>query len=101
MPESIRDKKVRLLLAAEKAVDELIEVLNDKIIGNSALSESEKSNLLSADKMKNAAAAKRLAFEDALFILENIEKERGKIEEGPIPVVTLGNKGFAEGRFKK
>ena len=65
MSEDLKFKKDRLLKAAEKAVDELINVLNDTIIGNS-------DDDISADKMKNAAAAKRLAFEDALFILEKI-----------------------------
>ena len=93
MSEDLKEKKERLLKAAEKAVDELINVLNDAIINNSE-------DDLSADKMKNAAAAKRLAFEDALFILEKIDIEKSKMESGPIKEILVGNGGFAEGRAR-
>jgi hypothetical protein len=93
MPEDLRIKKDRLLGAAEKAVDELINVLNDSIISNSE-------DDISADKMKNAAAAKRLAFEDALYILDRIDIERSKIDESQIKKIDTGNGGFAEGRAK-
>lgn len=59
-------KREEILAAAMVAVDELIGVLRDPIVHNSEDS-------LSADKMKNAAAAKRLAFDDALYILSKIE----------------------------
>ena len=71
----VRKKKQEILYAAEKAIDELIKVLQDPIIGNS----DEKD--LSADKMKNAAASKKLAFIDALEIVSRIESERNSIEE--------------------
>lgn len=93
MSEDLKVKKDRLLKAAERAVDELINVLNDVIIGNS-------DDDISADKMKNAAAAKRLAFEDALFILEKIDLERSKMESGPVNEIIVGNGGFAEGRAR-
>ena len=93
MSEDLKTKKDRLLKAAEKAVDELINVLNDVIIGNS-------DDDISADKMKNAAAAKRLAFEDALFMLEKIDSERAKSESNPVKEISLGNGGFAEGRAR-
>jgi|DEB19_MinimDraft_3_1074340.scaffolds.fasta_scaffold27256_5 hypothetical protein len=62
------DKRKEILEAGRVAVDELIRVLRDPIItgGDSDLS---------ADKMKTAAAAKRLAFEDALAMLDKIEQE--------------------------
>lgn len=94
MSEDLKQKKVRLLTAGEKAVDELIKVLELPIV---TMAEDD----LTADKMKNAAAAKRLAYEDAIYMLEKIELERGKIEEGPIPIVSLGSKGFAESRNGK
>jgi hypothetical protein len=93
MSEDLRGKKDRLLRAAEKAVDELINVLNDPIINNS-------DDDISADKMKNAAAAKRLAFEDALFILDRIDSERSKFQDTAIKIIDTGNGGFAEGRAK-
>jgi hypothetical protein len=61
------DKRQEILSAAMKAIDELIGVLKDPIISNPEDS-------LSADKMKNAAAAKKLAFDDALYMLERIEQ---------------------------
>lgn len=94
MSEDINQRKWKVLLAAEKAVDELINVLNDPIIGNSDEGD------ISADKMKNAAAAKRLAFEDALFMLERIDLERLKMSEVAEKIITTGNKGFVEGRAK-
>jgi hypothetical protein len=62
-------KREEILDAGMKAVDELIKVLRDPII-------TGMEDDLSADKMKSAAAAKRLAFEDALAMLEKIEQER-------------------------
>ena len=50
--------------------------------------------------MKNAAAAKRLAFEDALFILDRIDSERSKFQDTAIKIIDTGNGGFAEGRAK-
>jgi len=93
MSEDLRKKRERLLKAAEKGIDELINILESPI--------GSLDGDLAADKMKNAAAAKRLAFEDALSILQGIEDERTKIEEGPVTEVTLGASGFAEGRSKK
>lgn len=53
--------------AGLKAIDELIKVLRDPIINNSDDSD------ISPDKMRAAASAKRLAFEDALAMLKQIE----------------------------
>ena len=81
MPETVRDRKIKILEAGKVAVDELIKVLRDPIIGNSMISEDGKSNEVSADKMKNAAAAKRLAFEDALSMLSRIDEEESAMNE--------------------
>jgi len=62
------DKRREILDAGRKAVDELIKVLRDPILTGGDTD-------LSADKMKTAAAAKRLAFEDALAMLSKIEEE--------------------------
>lgn len=94
MLENLKDKKDRVLRAAEKSVDELIKVLEQPIVNYSIDDD------LSADKMKNAAAAKRLAFEDALSILERIDAERAKETLGSMPVVLSGSGGFAEGRAR-
>lgn len=95
MSKGLKSTKERILKAGEKAVDELIKVLEQSIILHGEDAD------LAADKMKNAAAAKRLAFEDALAITERIEKERDTIDEIEIPEVKLGTKGFAEGRAYK
>jgi len=94
MLENLKDKKDRVLRAAERSVDELIKVLEQPIVNYSVEDD------LSADKMKNAAAAKRLAFEDALSILERIDAERAKESDSDIKLVSTGNGGFAEGRAR-
>lgn len=85
-------KKVEILEAAKVAIDELIKVLKEPIITRSE-------DDISADKLKNAASAKRLAFEDALNMLQKIEEEENKSSQ--IPTINVGNGGFAEGRAKK
>lgn len=85
-------KKVEILEAAKVAIDELIKVLKEPIITRSE-------DDISADKLKNAASAKRLAFEDALNMLQKIEEEENKSSESP--TINVGNGGFAEGRAKK
>lgn len=84
-------KKVEILEAAKVAIDELIKVLKEPILTHMEAD-------VTADKLKNAASAKRLAFEDALSMLQKIEQEEN--EQKPIAEVTIGNKGFAEGRAK-
>ena len=85
-------KKIEILEAAKVAIDELIKVLKEPIITRSE-------DDISADKLKNAASAKRLAFEDALNMLAKIEEEENKSSE--LPIINVGNGGFAEGRAKK
>lgn len=90
------DKKERIIAAAYKAVEELIKVAEEKII------KPEPDDELAADRLKNAAATKKLAIFDAFAILEKIEQEKIKIES------TVSNKnkrinnkqGFAERRSK-
>jgi hypothetical protein len=86
-------KKVEILEAAKVAIDELIKVLREPII-------THMEDDISADKLKNAASAKRLAFEDALNMLAKIEEEENKSSEITLDV-TAGTGGFAEGRAKK
>lgn len=95
MPTDLKDKKRRVLEAAELAVEELINVLKEKIVSFD--------DDLSADKMKNAAAAKRLAFEDAIIILDKIQEERDKMNvvESTVVIPDTSKGGFAENRGKK
>lgn len=92
MSNDLIERKKKVLNAARKAVDELIQVLNDNIIGNDE-------NDLSADKMKNAAAAKRLAFDDAIHILNRIEEEENRMEEAMNPGKKVDFSGV-EGKAK-
>lgn len=85
-------KKIEILEAAKVAIDELIKVLKEPIITRSE-------DDISADKLKNAASAKRLAFEDALNMLQKIEEEENK-SNNIVPTIVAGNGGFAEGRAK-
>jgi hypothetical protein len=89
MSEDLKLKRERVLNAASKAVDELILVLEEKII-------TKGEDDISADKMKNAASAKKLAFLDALEMLDKIELERNKTDETITKVIDTSSKGFAE-----
>ena len=86
-------KKVEILEAAKVAIDELIKVLREPII-------THMEDDISADKLKNAASAKRLAFDDALNMLAKIEEEENRANNTSTEV-TAGTGGFAEGRAKK
>lgn len=55
---------------------------------------------LSADKLKNAAATKKLAIFDAFEILSRIEEEEKLLVEIDKDVEVKVFKGFAEGRSK-
>ena len=76
------------------AVKELIKVAKEPIVD----SDSD----ISADRLKNAAATKKLAIFDAFEILNRIEEEKNMLEEKPKEEVkkekTFG--GFAERRSK-
>jgi hypothetical protein len=87
-------KREEILEAGRIAVNELIKVLKDPII-------TGMEGDLSADKMKTAAAAKRLAFEDALAMLEKIEQESPSKEQEAIAKKAESiPKTFAESRAK-
>jgi hypothetical protein len=91
----LKSIKERIISAGYKAVDELIKIAEDKILSGG-------DDDLSADKLKNAAATKRLAIEDAFQILNRIELEREKLSEDNSeskkqePTI----QGFAERRSK-
>jgi len=91
---SIKETKKRIILAGRKAVDELIKVAEEQIITNTE-------DDVSADRLKNAAATKKLAIFDAFEILNRVQEEEnileGKTQEEKKERVF---KGFAEGRSK-
>ena len=56
---------------------------------------------ISADRLKNAAATKKLAIFDAFEILNRINEEQDMLEEKPKEVKKETTfRGFAEGRSK-
>lgn len=102
----VNKKKLRIIQAGYAAVEELIKVAEEPIIGvkGTMIIEGEEvpldSDELSADKLKNAAATKKLAIFDAFEILTRIETEKNIIEE-KAPEEVEAFQGFAERRSKK
>jgi hypothetical protein len=97
MREDTKDIKLRIINAGYKAVSHLIKVAEENIIDNEGDSAD-----VSADKMKNAAAAKKLAIFDAFEILNRIEAEKENIDSAERGVSKTNTKqGFAERRSKQ
>tara|TARA_R100000231_G_C5289873_1_gene154296 strand:+ start:457 stop:729 length:273 start_codon:yes stop_codon:yes gene_type:complete len=84
--------KIKIIAAGERAVEELINVAKEKIVTGT-------DDDISADRLKNAAATKKLAIFDAFEILKRIEEERDKLDGKDIKKNNLP-KGFAESRSK-
>jgi ASC-1-like (ASCH) protein len=89
---NIKETKQNIILAGQKAVEELIKVAQEKIVDGG--------DDISADRLKNAAATKKLAIFDAFEILSRIEEEEKLLKEGDKEIETKVFKGFAEGRSK-
>jgi len=92
-----REFKEKIIDAAEKAIIELILVAKEPIINGGSDTD------LSADKLKNAAATKKLAIMDAFDILKRIQEEKNMLdapEAKKTPDAVETKKGFAE-RFSK
>lgn len=91
----IKETKLKIIEAGHRAVEQLIKVAKENIIKHDPEDE------LSADRLKNAAATKKLAIFDAFEILNRIEAEREAIESSEKGVSKVDNKqGFAERRSK-
>lgn len=88
-----KETKRNIIRAGQKAVNELIKVAEEMIITNTE-------DDISADRLKNAAATKKLAIFDAFEILSRIETERALLENKPIEEEKKAFKGFAEKRSK-
>jgi len=89
---NIKEKKKNIIQAGYKAVDELIKVAKEKIVD----SEDD----VSADRLKNAAATKKLAIFDAFEILTRIQEEEAILNNKPLNEEQKSFKGFAERRSK-
>ena len=87
------ETKRSIIAAGRKAIKELVKVAEEKIV------DSEED--ISADRLKNAAATKKLAIFDAFEILNRIEEEKNLLEDKPKEVKKETTfRGFAEGRSK-
>ena len=90
---NIKETKLKIIQAGLKAVEELIKVAKEKIV--------DSDDDVSADRLKNAAATKKLAIFDAFEILTRIQIEEDILNEKPKEVKEQKTfKGFAEGRSK-
>ncbi len=85
-----KETKKNIIQAGQRAVEELIKVAKEAIV--------DSDDDISADRLKNAAATKKLAIFDAFEILNRIEEEENLLNEKPKEVKERTFKGFAEGR---
>ena len=90
---NIKETKKSIIQAGHKAVEELIKVAKEAIV--------DSGDDITADRLKNAAATKKLAIFDAFEILNRIEAEENLLNEKPVEVKEEKSfRGFAEGRSK-
>ena len=88
-----KETKLNIIQAGHIAVEELIKVAKEAII--------DTADDISADRLKNAAATKKLAIFDAFEILSRIEAEENLLNEKPVEAKEEKSfRGFAEGRSK-
>jgi len=87
-----KETKKRIIQAGHRAVDELIKVAKEAII--------DSGDDITADRLKNAAATKKLAIFDAFEILDRIQAEENLVEGKQQEEKEKVFKGFAEGRSK-
>ena len=88
-----KETKKKIIQAGQKAVEELIKVAKEKIV--------DSDDDVSADRLKNAAATKKLAIFDAFEILTRIQQEEDMLSEKPKEKKEERSfRGFAEGRSK-
>ena len=86
---NIKETKKNIIQAGHKAVDELIKVAKEPIV--------DSDDEISADRLKNAAATKKLAIFDAFEILNRIQEEEDMLNNKPKEEVEKSSfGGFAE-----
>jgi len=90
----IRELKLSIIEAGEKAVRQLVKVAKEDII------KFDQEDDLAPDRLKNAAATKKLAIFDAFEILKRIEDERAMLDGTVAEKKSNTPKGFAESRSK-
>tara|TARA_R100000234_G_C4893782_1_gene132636 strand:- start:20 stop:292 length:273 start_codon:yes stop_codon:yes gene_type:complete len=89
---NIKEKKKNIIQAGYKAVDELVKVAKEAIV--------ETDDDVSADRLKNAAATKKLAIFDAFEILNRIQQEENLLNGVVDQKEKTSWSGFAERRSK-
>ena len=89
-----KEIKEEIIKAGEKDVKQLIKVAKEDII------KYESEDPLAADRLKNAAATKKLCIMDAFEILKRIEEERAMLNGNVAEKKNNTPKGFAESRSK-
>jgi len=89
---SSKETKKNIIQAGRRAVEELIKVAKEPIV--------DSDDDISADRLKNAAATKKLAIFDAFEILNRIEEEENMLENKSSNNKQKSFQGFAEGRSK-
>ena len=90
---NIKARKKNIIQAGYKAVEELVKVAKEPIV--------DSNEDISADRLKNAAATKKLAIFDAFEILTRIQEEENILENKPKQEKkTVAFGGFAERRSK-
>ena len=88
-----KETKKKIIQAGQKAIEELIKVAKEKIV--------DSDDDVSADRLKNADATKKLAIMDAFEILQRIDAEEDMLNEKPKEKKEERSfRGFAEGRSK-
>ena len=88
-----KETKLNIIQAGQKAVEELIKVAKEAIV--------DSGDDITADRLKNAAATKKLAIFDAFEILNRIEEEEALLNNNPKEVKEEKTfRGFAEGRSR-
>ena len=90
-----KELREEIIKAGRKAVKQLIKVAQEEII------KPDPEDELAADRLKNAAATKKLAIFDAFEILKRIDTEEDNLKiEAQGPKKTDTKQGFAERRSK-
>jgi len=90
---NVKETKLNIIQAGHKAVEELIKVAKEAIV--------DSGDDITADRLKNAAATKKLAIFDAFEILNRIQDEENMLNDVPKEeVVEKSFSGFAERRSK-
>jgi hypothetical protein len=90
---NVKETKKNIIQAGHEAVKELIKVAKEPIV--------ETDDDISADRLKNAAATKKLAIFDAFEILTRIQEEDDILNNKPKEEIeSKVFSGFAERRSK-